>query len=191
VWGRPGASLRHDPSAIGLTSVFYVDRPGIVGDGTILDADVELNGVNFTFTVDVTSATARPGTTVADLENTLTHELGHVQGLAHTCWDHIAPEPPLDDAGNPIPDCNGPVPDAILNTTMYPYALMPGETSKRNLSADDVRGICELYPAPTASPPPGCYAELDGGCAVGGRARAHDLAPALLLWLAALGRRRR
>ena len=161
-WQRPGHAP-HDPSAIGLTTVMYVNTPGIPGDGTILDADIELNNVNYTFTTDPTNATARPGTQLADLENTLTHELGHVQGLAHTCWDHITATPPLDNNGEPIPDCNDPnLPLSITDTTMYPYATMPGETSKRNLSPDDVSGVCDVY-QPLAGKL-GCYPEIDGGC---------------------------
>ncbi|HEX9102792.1 MAG TPA: hypothetical protein VF997_11345, partial [Polyangia bacterium] len=161
LWQRPGHAP-HDPSAIGLTTVMYVNTPGVPGDGTILDADVELNNVNYTFTIDPATATARPGTQVADLENTLTHELGHVQGLAHTCWDHITATPPLDDKGNPIPDCNDPtLPASITGTTMYPYATMPGETSKRTLSTDDVNGVCNVYQPLIGHL--GCYPEIDGG----------------------------
>jgi hypothetical protein len=166
-WARPGASMPHDPSAIGLTTVFYVDTPGLRGDATILDADVELNNVNYTFTTDPASAQPRSGTMLADLENTMTHELGHVQGLAHTCWDHLTPEPPLDNLGNSIPDCNGVVPQSILQTTMYPYALMPGETSKRHLSDDDVKGVCDVYPSPPpGAPAPACFADVEGGCGI-------------------------
>ncbi len=140
----------------------YVNTPGLPGDGTILDADIELNDVNYTFTIDPANAVARPGTELADLENTLTHELGHVQGLAHTCWDHITATPPLDNLGNPIPDCNDPnLPASVTDTTMYPYASMPGETSKRNLSPDDVSGVCDVY-GPLAGKL-GCYPEIDGG----------------------------
>jgi hypothetical protein len=161
-WKRPGHAP-HDPSAIGLTTVMYVNTPGIAGDGTILDADIELNNVNYTFTIDPTNATARAGTQLADLENTLTHELGHVQGLAHTCWDHVTPTAPLDNNGDPIPDCNDPnLPLGITDTTMFPYATMPGETSKRQLSPDDVSGVCEVY-QPLAGKL-GCYPEIDGGC---------------------------
>ena len=161
VWQRPGHAP-HDPAAIGLTTVMYVNTPGLVGDGTILDADIELNNVNYTFTIDPTTAVARPGTQIADLENTLTHELGHVQGLAHTCWDHITPTPPLDNNGMPIPDCNDPdLPPLVTDATMYPYATMEGETSKRNLSPDDVAGVCDVY-GPLAGKL-GCYPEIDGG----------------------------
>lgn len=190
VWARPGHAP-HDPSAIGLTTVMYVNTPGQLGDATILDADIELNGVNYTFTTNPANAVARPNTSVADLENTLTHELGHVQGLAHTCWDHIAPSPPLDNNGNPIPDCNDPLPESILATTMYPYATMAGETSKRNLSPDDAAGVCDVYRSATLA----CHPEIDGGYNLCGvvpaRARRWPLAVALALVAAALILRRR
>jgi hypothetical protein len=168
-WVMPGTDLPRDTGIIALTTVFYVDTPGYVGDATILDADIELNGVNWTFTTDVSTATPRFATTIADLENTLTHELGHVQGLGHTCWDHVKDTPPLDDQGHPIPDCNDTdLPESILATTMYPYPLMDGETSKRHLSQDDVNGVCQVYPNTVA--PPACHQEMDGGCSVGARA---------------------
>jgi hypothetical protein len=164
-WQRPGG-MPHDPAAIGLTTVFHVSTPGQDGDATILDADIELNGVHFTFTTDPMNAVAREGTLIADLENTLTHELGHVQGLAHTCWDHQSDTPPLDDQGNPIPDCNGPLPQSITDTTMYPYSLMPGEISKRTLTDDDVNGVCQVYP--NTQPQDACFQRTQGGCGMGG-----------------------
>jgi hypothetical protein len=159
----------HDPSAIGLTTVVYVDLPGQIGDGTLLDADIELNGVNYTFSTDPANATARPNTMVIDLESTMTHELGHVQGLAHTCWDHVTAAPPVDNSGNPIPDCNGPLPASIVTTTMYPYYGQTGDISKRTLSADDVSGVCEVYGH--IARVLACYAEIDGGCGVAARPR--------------------
>jgi hypothetical protein len=160
-WRRPGGN-EHEPSAIALTTVFHVSTPGFEGDGTILDTDVELNGVYFTFVIQPSQTAARDNTHLADLENTLTHEFGHVQGLAHTCWDHLSLDPPVDDLGDPIPDCNGPLPDSIMETTMYPYSVSDGETSKRSLTDDDVRGVCEVYPidAPQAA----CNQQLRGGC---------------------------
>jgi hypothetical protein len=193
-WRRPGHPP-HDPSAIGLTTVMYVNTPGLPGDGTILDADIELNNVNYTFTTDPTTATTRPGTQLADLENTLTHELGHVQGLAHTCWDHVTATPPLDNTGAPIPDCNDPtLPLSITDTTMYPYATMAGETSKRQLSPDDVSGVCDVYQPLQGKL--GCYANIEGGCSATPTARRERwplVAAALgaLATLLAAARRRR
>jgi hypothetical protein len=191
-WRRPGHPP-HDPSAIGLTTVMYVNTPGRPGDGTILDADVELNNVDYTFTTDPANAVPRDNTQLADLENTLTHELGHVQGLAHTCWAHATATPPLDDKGQPIPDCNDPdLPAIIVNATMYPYASSPGETSKRDLSDDDVHGVCDVY-APLVTHL-GCYPEIDGGgcsfapCSTGSAWPMLAAAALLLAWFA--GRRR-
>lgn len=59
-----------------------------------------------------------------DIQNTLTHELGHALGLAH----------------------NPSEPEAV----MYPMAH-PGEINKRTLSADDRTGLAFLYPEPPAS----------------------------------------
>jgi hypothetical protein len=183
-WARPGG-MPHDPAAIGLTTVFFIDTPGRLGDASILDADIELNAVSFTFTTDPSSATARPGTSIADLENTLTHELGHVQGLAHNCWDHVTATPPLDNLGNPILDCGSTLPASITMATMFPYARS-GEISKRNLSSDDVQGVCEVYP-PTGTPP-ACFLNVRSGCAVanGGARPCGNLPQALPLLLLAI-----
>lgn len=54
----------------------------------------------------------------ADLDSIVTHEAGHFLGLSHSC-----------------------APDA----TMVAY-YKPGDTSLRTLEADDIAGICEIYP---------------------------------------------
>jgi hypothetical protein len=46
--------------------------------GEILDADIEFNGVDYTF-----EEITQPGSTNMDVRNTLTHEFGHVIGFAH------------------------------------------------------------------------------------------------------------
>ena len=158
-WQRPGHPP-YDPSAIALTTVMYVDTPGEVGDGTLTDADIEVNDVNYTFTVDLANATPRDGTILVNLINTLTHELGHVQGLAHTCWDHITPTPPIDNTGNPIPDCDSELPDSIIATVMYPF-YVPADPSARPLTSDDISGVCDVYGPISAKL--GCFLEIDDG----------------------------
>lgn len=56
-----------------------------------------------------------------DLQNTVTHEVGHVLGLAHTS-----------------------APDTVMFIT-----TAPGETKKRVLSDDDIAGVCAIYPEPS------------------------------------------
>lgn len=191
VFRNQAQAWRHSASILGLTTVFYVDAVGQPSDGEIIDADIELNAVNWTFVLQPSTVQPRPGTGIADLENTLTHELGHVQGLAHTCWDHVTPDPPLNDQGQRIPDCNAsPLPPEITQATMYPYATRGGETSKRNPTADDLRGVCDVYPRTAVAP--ARYRELNGGCSVSGEHSASAgglLMLGVLSLLAARGRR--
>lgn len=166
-WGR--GDLSYDPSAAAVTSVAYVNRPGTPEHGKILDADIELNAVDFTFAqIDPQDPEETPlpddGTRLLDLENTLTHELGHALGLSHTCWDQQSATPPLDQHGAAIPDCRAALPLEVRTSTMFPYAA-DRETSKRSLTQDEVQAVCETYP-PTAELTP-CDDGLASGCAAG------------------------
>jgi hypothetical protein len=77
--------------------------------GRIVDADIIFNGQEFRFTTT--------GGAAMDLENTATHEVGHLVGFDHT------PDP---------------------ESTMFDGAR-EGETLKRDLTADDVAGMCDVY----------------------------------------------
>ncbi|HEY7958142.1 MAG TPA: hypothetical protein VII38_22730 [Polyangia bacterium] len=160
-WCHPEDAEDHDvcydAQAAAITSVFMIND-GSSKDGLILDADVELNDINFTF-VDVTpgvSPTPKPNTSIADLENTLTHELGHLQGLSHTCRDAASFPNDVDENGQPPPACDAldMLPTAeqlkITEATMYNFAA-PGETKKRSPSPDDAAGICNAYPSDPAA----------------------------------------
>ncbi len=172
-WGR-GATL-YDPDAAALTSVSYRSHAGMPDDGVITDADIEMNAVNFQFArVDPDHPDATPipedGRDLADLENTLTHELGHVLGLAHTCWDGNGTQP-LDSDGLPVIACSSlkGLPPAVLTSTMFPYAASR-ETSKRFLSSDDGKAICRAYPQ-DAGPDAGllaCQERVFSGCMTSG-----------------------
>ncbi len=191
----------YSEQAAAITSVFMIND-GEPADGTILDADIEVNNLNFTFVVITPGATPpvpRIGTSIADLENTLTHELGHLQGLSHTCKDAASFPNDVDENGNPPPSCDAIPADEVLKikeATMYNFAS-PGETIKRSPTDDDLAGICNAYPV--AKNPNMCthtdLAKLTqrGGCELGAfRDAAPFGVPALLLALAfALRLRRR
>ena len=191
-WCHPNDAQQHDvcysSAAAGITTVFFV-QDGSNHAGTILDADVELNDLNFTFAVLPTTATPDPNRPFADLENTLTHELGHLQGLDHTCADSATPPQEVDDTGNPPPSCSSlsslPLAEQtkIKTATMYNFA-MPGETSKRMPKADDVAGIANAYPPandPGSCKPVDLNAYKSGGCSIGGPSRRSLAAIAVLL----------
>lgn len=100
--------------------------------GVILDADIELDGASGALgTVEAPLTCAQ--VPVLDVTALLTHEVGHFVGLAH-----------VFDA-----------PAAV----MAPGARVC-EVQKRELSDDDVRGVCALYPSGVEGS--GC--EDDGGC---------------------------
>jgi MYXO-CTERM domain-containing protein len=78
---------------------------------TLTEADIVLNGH------DSWTTSPAPGDAAFDIQNVLTHEVGHFLGMGH--------EP------------------AIPEATMYPYTPA-GETSKRQLHPDDVAGVSAL-----------------------------------------------
>ncbi|MEE2787624.1 MAG: matrixin family metalloprotease [Myxococcota bacterium] len=106
----------HSKNIIALTTVTFCEE--IAGPceavGQIVDADIELNGAYHRF-----SATTPVPSTRFDLENSVTHELGHLLGFDHSFE-----------------------PDA----TRYESAPT-GESLKRDLADDDELGLCTVYPA--------------------------------------------
>lgn len=118
--------------------------------GEIVDADMEINAAYFSWTDLVANPTQAGGNT-ADFQNTLTHELGHVIGLAHTCYSlNDGPSPLLDNTGNPEIDCSASnVPASVTDATMYPV-VATSDTDRRTLSPDDMRAVCDIYPGQTA-----------------------------------------
>ena len=137
----------YDPAAFAVTTVWHRKSTG-----EILDADMEINERRGPYGICPLSGCVDRRT--VDLENVVTHELGHYLGLAHS---------------------------TELDATMYASAVA-GETIKRDLQDDDVAGICTIYPPGT--PAGECeYAARGGerldceqGCAVsapgGGSLRA-------------------
>jgi hypothetical protein len=100
----------------------------------IVDADIEVNGAFHTFS----TSNELP---IIDVQNTLTHEIGHMAGLDHS---------------------------GHLSSTMYEKAG-PGELSKRSIETDDRLGLCFLYPAGDVPPWYGQGGGGGGDCSWGRR----------------------
>jgi hypothetical protein len=151
------ASVCYDPAALALTTNF-----ARTSTGEIVDADIEINAVNFVWA----DLATRTGTDAEqDLQSAVTHEIGHLIGLDHTCDLGTGAETPKDEDGNVLPDCES-ASTNVRETTMFASGALT-DTSKRTLASDDQRGLCEIYAlhtdpmrCPTPDPPEG---GTDGG----------------------------
>ncbi|MGA8893646.1 MAG: matrixin family metalloprotease [Anaeromyxobacteraceae bacterium] len=134
-----------------------------VSTGELLDADIEVDAATitdddrgFVFTcVDppapTCSASVTSGCIAMDLQNTVTHEVGHFLGFAHS---------------------------EERASTMYARASA-GETRKRRLSADAAQSTCSVYPAGVPGYP--CSTAPDGCSTAGGSPALAAAASLLLL----------
>ncbi len=106
-----------DDRTIGLTLTTHDEKSGI-----IYDSDIQLNASAFVFTTGDSGACVPPLSTAdcvgTDVQNTMTHEIGHLLGLDHT---------------------------QLTTSTMYPRAPS-GETSKRTIDPGSREFICVTYP---------------------------------------------
>jgi MYXO-CTERM domain-containing protein len=143
--------MGYDSSALAVTT-----DTANTATGQIYDADVEVNLVNYQW-ADVVEDPSLGGD--MDLQNALTHELGHLIGLDHTCFEQLTSATgvrPDDNTGQPVPDCS--LADAdVQATTMFPSAT-GGDIQKRTLSPDDQNAVCTIYSV--NNPPP----SADAGC---------------------------
>lgn len=101
--------------------VLAMTTTSATSDGTIVEFRIRINARDVDWTVD--------GASGHDIQNAMTHEVGHLLGLAH----------------NPDND----------HATMYPSAV-EGERGKRDLHFDDEDGTRFLYPLTGASYAAGC-----------------------------------
>lgn len=175
----------YDATVLMLTSSEVSNR-----SGAMTRAAIEVNAADFTWSDLVVHPDRAVGTT-QDLQNALTHELGHFIGLDHNCTSAgVDPRFMLDENDQPAPDCATASPE-LMEATMYPTAPQ-GDLQKRTLAADDLSALCDIYPAardPGVCAPP--WVQEEGcGCA----AAAGNAPPATLVGLAlsmlALARRR-
>lgn len=132
----------------------------VVKSGEILESDIEVNAVDHDWSDLVRKPDDLPG--AFDLQNALTHEIGHLLGFAHSCLlspDELAR---TDDHGAPVAHCGQEGPVAHESTMLA--AVPARDVDRRTLSDDDARGVCAVYPPPIAL----AATQLpdEGGCSV-------------------------
>jgi hypothetical protein len=148
-WCDPEQPAMCQREALAVTSVFAGKTTGI-----IQDADIEVNTENFVWG----DLALHPANGEQDLQNALTHEMGHLVGLDHNCFspgfgaDGTALVRQIDNTGAPVPDCTL-APPAVRQATMFNSADL-GDLSKRTLEADDRLGVCDIYPLAHPPDPP-------------------------------------
>jgi hypothetical protein len=189
-WCRPAVdddpARCHSPLAAGITTMVYVEDADSDRDGAIVDGDIELNNVDFAIAID--GVTQGMASCQSEIANTLTHELGHLLGLEHTCLAFSDP-PRIDDEGNPVPTCSSTTEIEIVDATMYNFQDC-GEIKKADLTPDDIDAVCSIYP--TADDPGTCEPVEDPAAGCCGAGRGGSGAGALLLTLIVfVGLRRR
>lgn len=154
-WGRNARKdvdrVPYPQNALAITSVFANRQ-----SGEIVDTDVEINAMFAMWGDVVANPQLLRSTNTHDLQNTLTHEFGHVIGLDHTC-DGGGQSNLVDNEGKPVPACPG---TAEIQETTMAAIVMPGDSLRRTLAKDDQDGVCEIYPADGK---PACSSDDSGG----------------------------
>ena len=120
----------YDPSGVEIgapagSGVIAITTINWDEQGRVTDADITFNGRDFTFSV----TEAFPGPGPVDLQDVMTHEVGHLIGLDHT---------PL-------------VGPTSIRPTMNPFASQDQPGMARTLEPDDVAGATALYPGSAAT----------------------------------------
>jgi hypothetical protein len=119
-----GLVARPDLDRVLASTSFLVD----VVTGDLLEADIFFNAA-FPWSVAPGGGPGR-----YDVETIALHEIGHLSGLGHSAIG----ETELTETGRRV---------VAVESVMFPIAFGPGSVANRNLRADDIAGISDLYPA--------------------------------------------
>jgi len=129
--GSAFAALGLDPGSVNGYGPSHTTLSG--GAAVINDAFLLLNGTRTNF----------------DRQSTETHELGHIQGLAHSSVGMYNSASINGEFGAASPGGDVLDPINVLNVpTMHPFSTNTG-TSRRTPKPDDAAALSELYPAAT------------------------------------------
>ncbi len=141
-WCPEGARGRedcYDQKRAAITHLYPVQSASSPHDGAIDEADIEINAVDFRWSLDG----EEPGT--SSLRAIVAHELGHVFGLDHSCSP--TPKSRPRESGPPLPSCAAP---EARPSIMFPDPVEPGRDLVVAPGRNEVATLCALY----RNPPP-------------------------------------
>jgi hypothetical protein len=146
-WSRNGRAevlARYPANMLALTSLYAKPRPGKPTVAEIVEADIELNAVDFRFSTDgkVSQSVSR----TRDLQTVLIHEIGHILGLGHNCAMTERERRLVDYLGRRLPLCSAAGP-ALRSAAMFPVESLATAPILRDLPPDDRKALCAMYPA--------------------------------------------
>lgn len=138
---RPGYC--YDRRIAAMTSLHFDRR-----ERAIREADIELNAVDFAFSVAAEERNEK-SRRVIDLEHVLLHELGHMLGFGHAC----SREPSKSRAahGGTVVACDS-ASARLAQSVMLPFAddiegvRRASVRGPRDLPSFDRAGVCAVYP---------------------------------------------
>ena len=113
---------RPDQNRTLAATSFFIDTT----DGRILESDIFFNST-FAWSVSESGTAGR-----FDIESIAVHEIGHLLGLSHSALG----ETELISGGRRV---------IAAETVMFPIAFSAGNTSDRELKADDIAGLSDIY----------------------------------------------
>jgi MYXO-CTERM domain-containing protein len=148
-----GKCYRRDQAAI---TTMHHDAAGT----RIVGADIELNAVDMFWQSADNVREGRGDSRVAvDLVAVLTHEFGHVLGFEHPCRTGSGSTASADDQGRMLGPCMNP--RATVPTVMFPGSMSQASDAEARIAAEDIRGLCAVYPKPAPRRAPGCSCATD------------------------------
>ena len=116
---------RPDQNRTLAATSFFIDTT----DGRILESDIFFNST-FAWSVSESGTAGR-----FDIESIAVHEIGHLLGLSHSALG----ETELISGGRRV---------IAAETVMFPIAFSAGNVSDRELKADDIAGLSDIYGTP-------------------------------------------